>query len=104
MSFNELPDQPEARLLLAAAVREGPAHAYLFHGPRGVGKRAAARTFAAALGHRDDASSEALATGIFRMRVAALYDAMAAALRAGDWRVYGDAWAALGRLLGRPAP
>ena len=62
------------------------------------------RTFAAALGHRDDASSEALATGIFRMRVAALYDAMAAALRAGDWRVYGDAWAALGRLLGRPAP
>lgn len=49
MSFSELADQPEARLLLAAAVSEGPAHAYLFHGPAGVGKRAAARAFAAAL-------------------------------------------------------
>jgi DNA polymerase III subunit delta' len=49
MSFAELPEQPEARLLLAAAVREGPAHAYLFHGPSGVGKRAAARAFAGAL-------------------------------------------------------
>ena len=49
MSFSELPEQPEARLLLAAAVSEGPAHAYLFHGPAGVGKRAAARAFAAEL-------------------------------------------------------
>jgi len=49
MSFSELSEQAEARLLLAAAVREGPAHAYLFHGPAGVGKRAAARTFAAEL-------------------------------------------------------
>jgi len=49
MSFADLPEQPEARLLLAAAVKEGPAHAYLFHGPAGVGKRAAARSFAAAL-------------------------------------------------------
>ena len=39
----------EARRLLAAAVAEGPAHAYLLHGPAGVGKRAAARAFAAAL-------------------------------------------------------
>ena len=45
MSFNALGEQPEARLLLAAAVKEGPSHAYLFHGPAGVGKRAAARTF-----------------------------------------------------------
>jgi DNA polymerase III subunit delta' len=49
MSFAELPEQPEARRLLAAAVDEGPAHAYLLHGPPGVGKRAAARAFAAAL-------------------------------------------------------
>jgi DNA polymerase-3 subunit delta' len=47
--FASLADQPEARLLLAAAASEGPAHAYLFHGPAGVGKRAAARAFAAAL-------------------------------------------------------
>ena len=49
MSFSGLAEQPEARLLLAAAVKDGPAHAYLFHGPAGVGKRAAARTFAAEL-------------------------------------------------------
>ena len=49
MTFAGLTDQPEARRLLAAAVSEGPAHAYLFHGPAGVGKRAAARAFAAAL-------------------------------------------------------
>ena len=49
MSFSALAEQPEARLLLAAAVKEGPAHAYLFHGPAGVGKRAAARAFAAEL-------------------------------------------------------
>ena len=49
MSFSALADQPEARLLLAAAVKEGPAHAYLFHGPAGVGKRGAAKAFAAEL-------------------------------------------------------
>lgn len=38
----------------------------------------------------------------FRARVTQLYGAMRAALRAGDWRAYGDAWAALGRLLERP--
>ena len=42
-------DQSEAERLLAAALAEGPAHAYLFHGPRGVGKRAAAFAFAAEL-------------------------------------------------------
>ena len=35
MSFAELPDQPEARRLLAAAVAEGPAHAYLLARARG---------------------------------------------------------------------
>ena len=49
MSFDDLREQPEARRLLTAAVAEGPAHAYLLHGPAGVGKRAAARAFAAAL-------------------------------------------------------
>jgi DNA polymerase III subunit delta' len=49
VSFSGLAEQPEARLLLASAVKEGPAHAYLFHGPPGVGKRAAARAFAGEL-------------------------------------------------------
>ena len=39
--------QPRARLALGAALRAGPAHAYLFRGPRGSGKRRAARAFAA---------------------------------------------------------
>ena len=41
--------QPEAGRLLDAALREGPAHAYLFHGPAGVGKRETARAFGRAL-------------------------------------------------------
>jgi DNA polymerase III subunit delta' len=49
--FSERPtfEHPEAGRLLDAALREGPAHAYLFHGPPGVGKREVARTFARAL-------------------------------------------------------
>ncbi|HET9184750.1 MAG TPA: hypothetical protein VFN82_01295 [Solirubrobacterales bacterium] len=39
--------QGRARVALAAALRAGPSHAYLFLGPRGSGKRAAARAFAA---------------------------------------------------------
>lgn len=41
--------QPRARLALSAALSAGPSHAYLFKGPRGAGKRAAARAFAAEL-------------------------------------------------------
>jgi DNA polymerase-3 subunit delta' len=41
-------EQPEAARLLRAAVEE-PSHAYLFHGPRGVGKREAALALAGAL-------------------------------------------------------
>jgi len=48
-SFDSIPEQAEAKRLLAAAVREGPAHAYLFHGPAGVGKRRTALAFASEL-------------------------------------------------------
>ncbi|HEY8724344.1 MAG TPA: hypothetical protein VIL92_10870 [Gaiellaceae bacterium] len=49
--FSERPnfEHPEAGRLLDAALREGPAHAYLFHGPPGVGKGEVARAFARAL-------------------------------------------------------
>ena len=47
--FAALPEQVEAKRLLEAALAEGPAHAYLLHGPAGVGKRIAALAFAAAL-------------------------------------------------------
>jgi DNA polymerase III subunit delta' len=47
--FSNVPEQAEAKRLLAAALEDGPAHAYLFHGPAGVGKRSAALAFAAEL-------------------------------------------------------
>jgi DNA polymerase III subunit delta' len=39
--------QPRARVALTAALAADPSHAYLFRGPRGAGKRGAARAFAA---------------------------------------------------------
>jgi DNA polymerase III subunit delta' len=39
--------QGRARVVLEAALAAGPSHAYLFRGPRGSGKRAAARALAA---------------------------------------------------------
>jgi DNA polymerase III subunit delta' len=42
-----LEHQPRARVTLTAALASGPSHAYLFRGPRGAGKAAAARAFAA---------------------------------------------------------
>jgi DNA polymerase III subunit delta' len=48
-SFETFPEQEEAKRLLRAALAEGPAHAYLFHGPPGVGKRRAALAFAGEL-------------------------------------------------------
>jgi len=48
-AFDSLPEQEEAKRLLASALREGPAHAYLFHGPAGVGKRRVALAFASEL-------------------------------------------------------
>jgi DNA polymerase-3 subunit delta' len=47
--FDNLPEQDEAKRLLRAALAEAPAHAYLFHGPAGVGKRRAALAFAGEL-------------------------------------------------------
>src|SRR2546430_2466456 len=49
MSFESFPGQEEAKRLLGAALADGPAHAYLFHGPPGVGKRRAAIAFAGEL-------------------------------------------------------
>jgi DNA polymerase III subunit delta' len=42
-------DHPQARIVLSSALASGPSHAYLFHGPAGVGKRTVARAFAAEL-------------------------------------------------------
>ncbi|HJR94097.1 MAG TPA: hypothetical protein VJ807_01595 [Gaiellaceae bacterium] len=49
--FASVPEQVEAKRLLGAALSEdgAPAHAYLLHGPAGVGKRTAAFAFAGAL-------------------------------------------------------
>ena len=47
--FASVPEQPEAKRLLTAALAEGAAHAYLLHGPDGVGKKTAAFAFASAL-------------------------------------------------------
>ena len=33
--FADVPEQPEAKRLLDVALAEGPAHAYLLHGPPG---------------------------------------------------------------------
>src|SRR5204862_4199925 len=46
---DSIPEQGEAKRLLAAALADGPAHAYLFNGPPGVGKRATALAFASEL-------------------------------------------------------
>jgi DNA polymerase-3 subunit delta' len=48
-AFETLPEQADAKRLLRAALADGPAHAYLFYGPPGVGKRDAAIAFAAEL-------------------------------------------------------
>jgi DNA polymerase III subunit delta' len=47
--FEAVSEQLEAKRLLSAALAEGPAHAYLLHGPSGVGKRDLAMLFAAEL-------------------------------------------------------
>jgi DNA polymerase III subunit delta' len=49
MTFESVAEQHEAKRLLTAALSDVPAHAYLLHGPPGVGKRATALAFAAEL-------------------------------------------------------
>ena len=50
MPFRDLVGQQQARLVLQGALRSGRvSHAYVFVGPTGVGRRAAARAFAQAL-------------------------------------------------------
>lgn len=87
-SFYEWPPDGPPRLAGVVALREGRA--------------TVARTVAEALGEPAQPAPRALPADVLRARAAALYDAMEVARRAGDWRAYGEAWAALGRLLGRP--
>lgn len=47
--FQAVPEQEEAKRLLESALGEGHAHAFLLHGPAGVGKTTAATAFAGAL-------------------------------------------------------
>jgi DNA polymerase-3 subunit delta' len=49
VTFSTIAEQAEAKRLLSAALADGPAHAYLLHGPPGVGKRDLALLFAAQL-------------------------------------------------------
>ena len=49
IASDAVPEQAEAKRLLRAALSDAAAHAYLLHGPRGVGKRAAAIAFAGEL-------------------------------------------------------
>ncbi len=48
-AFADVPEQDEAKRLLAGGLSGGHAHAYLLHGPPGVGKSTAAFAFAGAL-------------------------------------------------------
>jgi DNA polymerase III subunit delta' len=62
---NSTEHQARARMALVAALASGPSHAYLFRGPRGAGKAAAARAFAAEIlaegaADADDARRRAL--------------------------------------------
>jgi len=61
------------------------------------------RTLADALGERTAPVVPATdRPATFRQGVAAAYEAMRAALRRGDWRAFGEAYDALGRLLAAP--
>jgi hypothetical protein len=59
------------------------------------------RTLADVAGMTGGRGSGAVPPQDFRGRVEALYDAMRAALERGDLRAFGDAYNALGELLGR---
>ncbi|MDQ6837562.1 MAG: hypothetical protein M3137_04270 [Actinomycetota bacterium] len=63
--YADVPTQPAALAALTAAARR-PVHAYLFVGPSGTGKRAAALSFAAALlgGSSDEAVRRRVLSGV----------------------------------------
>lgn len=61
MTFGGLIGHGDIARRLATAARRGPAHAYLLHGPEGVGKRAVADAFAAFL-LCEDAGDDACGT------------------------------------------
>src|SRR4051794_21229478 len=59
--MHTLEAHPHAKAVLTAALTDAPAHAYLFHGPAGSGKRQTARDFAAALlakGAKDEGNAK----------------------------------------------
>ena len=59
LSFAEIIGQDKAKKMLHRAVEQGRlAHAFLFKGPMGVGKKTFARTFAAALNCQNPAGHE----------------------------------------------
>jgi uncharacterized membrane protein (UPF0182 family) len=65
----------------------------------------AGRTLADAFGvaaRIDPDAAEPITDESFRARATRLYEAMRDALRRGDWTAFGDAYDALGALLGRP--
>jgi DNA polymerase-3 subunit delta' len=65
MTFEEaLQGHPHARLVLGAALADKPSHAYLFYGPAGTGKAAAARAFAAELLAAGESDSDAARTRV----------------------------------------
>jgi DNA polymerase-3 subunit delta' len=97
-AFAAVPEQDEAKRLLAAALTDGGAHAYLLHGPPGVGKTTAALAFAgellgdsrraAARSHPDLVVLEALGEMIRIDRVRALHHDLHMRPFEGARRVY----------------
>jgi DNA polymerase III subunit delta' len=96
--FADIPEQAEAKRLLEAALAEGPAHAYLFHGPPGVGKRRTAFALAGVLlgdarrvdarTHPDLHVTEALGAQIRIDEIRALHHDLHMRPFEGDRRVY----------------
>jgi DNA polymerase-3 subunit delta' len=97
-AFAAVPEQPEAKRLLTGALGGEGAHAFLLHGPAGVGKRTAAFALAAALlgderrvharTHADLVVVEPLGEMIRIDRIRALHHDLHMRPFEGDRRVY----------------
>ena len=70
MTFAAVAEQAEAKRLLSAALADGPAHAYLLHGPPGVGKRRRSRCLRRRAARRPRARRAAHAPRSLRARAA----------------------------------